>query len=888
MASINPVTTNVDDEVGIPPDATLTTPANLLPSTPVKLAFSSPSDGADASSLSDLITIANNNPKNSSLETDISLQSSIRETARCIIIGRQASASDIRVDHKSVSRRHTGIYYKQTKENIYVVVIQDLGGKHGTYVNNQRLEKHGKVELSLEEKEGGAAKKKVHFIRFGNAPVNCQIIIIPELPKQQQQNEVLEEEKEDQLLSSQPLQEKEVEANKVDKSSSDHENNDDDAPSTRESREAQIAAMIASLDTAPQYKKYTPVDEEDNNMILGGGNSNATLKSNGSATSNIASSGISNEHNLPITSSITLSPGSDSFTSSDGTGTSIQSNSSVSALCFEPSGSRIVAGHRDGTLRYYAFNGMKPTTSFTKTTYAPFRIVDSYNDPLDSTGRHVVTSLNVSSSGGQWIVGTTSSQPRVVDREGRNTLYHFIKGDTYVTDSSNTKGHTAGVSGVAFHPLGQEICWSCSYDGSIRQWDISGRGKTQFQKLVCQKIIGKCKNEKGQRTQIVSNLAVHPNGRKIVIGTSCGSIQIWSCFGSSVSTRPLGAVYSAHGSGTTTKPVTFVTFIGDGSKIASRSDSDDTVRIWSVEKMEKDSGGSFNRKRSGDSGHSPSLLLAICKDLPALNESANCAFSPDATLVCAGTSVNPREPNCCGKLKFYRLPEETKSSNKPNKETKKKKKETALLDPIVELDVAPNASVLVVQWHPKLNQIAVGTSDGLIHILYDQIVSSKGALIPTARSVRPSDGLSDLLRTRAPTGSAAFLTSSSSDANIKTPHSLPLFREEARATRKVKEEVRKDPEKTKLPQPPSSGIKTGTGAGGSLTLAQSVYSKNIQKIVKNKNIAGQDPREELFKHNEGKSYLSKAYEGDVQRILAEKTVEEEMEDQEPSSKRAKH
>ncbi|KAL7452342.1 hypothetical protein ACHAWC_004073, partial [Mediolabrus comicus] len=526
------------------------------------------------------------------------------------------------------------------------------------------------------------------------------------------------------------------------------------------------------------------------------------------------------------------------------------------------------------------------SSSSSKTTYAPFRIVDSYNDPLDSTGRHVVTSLNVSSSGGQWIVGTTSSQPRVVDREGRNTLYHFIKGDTYVTDSSNTKGHTASVSGVAFHPLGQEICWSCSYDGSIRQWDISGRGKTQFQKLVCQKVIAKCKNEKGQRTQIVSNLSVHPNGRKIVVGTSCGSIQIWSCFGSSVSTRPLGAVYSAHGSGTTTKPVTFVTFVGDGSKIASRSDSDDTVRIWNAEKMEKESGGSFNRKRGGDSGHSPSLLLAICKDLPALNESANCAFSPDATVVCAGTSVNPREPNCCGKLKFYRLPEVTKSSNKPSKETKKKKKETALLDPIVELDVAPNASVLVVQWHPKLNQIAVGTSDGLIHILYDQTVSSKGALIPTARSVRPSDGLSDLLRTRAPTGSAAFLTSSSSDANIKTPHSLPLFREEARATRKVKEEVRKDPEKTKLPQPPSSGIKTGTGAGGSLTLAQSVYSKNIQKIVKNKNIAGQDPREELFKHNEGKSYLSKAYEGDVQRILAEKTVEEEME--EPSSKRSKH
>ena len=49
----------------------------------------------------------------------------------------------------------------------------------------------------------------------------------------------------------------------------------------------------------------------------------------------------------------------------------------------------------------------------------------------------------------------------------------------------------------------------------------------------------------------------------------------------------------------------------------------------------------------------------------------------------------------------------SKSSSKKNKKT------TAMLDPIVELDVAPNASVLGVQWHPKLNQIAIGTSNGM-------------------------------------------------------------------------------------------------------------------------------------------------------------------------------
>lgn len=58
----------------------------------------------------------------------------------------------------------------------------------------------------------------------------------------------------------------------------------------------------------------------------------------------------------------------------------------------------------------------------------------------------------------------------------------------------------------------------------------------------------------------------------------------------------------------------------------------------------------------------------------------------------------------------------------------------------------------------------------------------------------------------------------------------------------------------------------------------SQYIKKSYNYGNNKNIAGKDPREELFKYSEGKSYASKAYEGDVQRILAEKTVEEEEAD----------
>ena len=73
--------------------------------------------------------------------------------------------------------------------------------------------------------------------------------------------------------------------------------------------------------------------------------------------------------------------------------------------------------------------------------------------------------------------------------------------------------------------------------------------------------------------------------------------------------------------------------------------------------------------------------------------------------------------------------------------------------------------------------------------------------------------------------------------------------------------------------------------GGGLNFAQ--YIKKSTNYANNKNIAGKDPREELFKYSEGKSYASRAYEGDVQRILAEKTVEEE-EAEMKQRKRPKH
>ncbi|KAL7472031.1 hypothetical protein ACHAXS_012353 [Conticribra weissflogii] len=730
MTNMHPL----ENELCIPPTATLSIPSSIP--FPIKLVFALQWQDAVKGNLVEIVTIAGPNSStenNEVISTCLSIESSMRSSAdippKCIIVGRQASTVDVRVDHKSVSRRHTAFYYRHghDNKNSSVLVIQDLGGKHGTYVDDRRLDKNGTMELPLLSGDVGLEN---HVIRFGNAPVTCKVYI-PKAKEIDANNSDLvrcskENMQQNSFSEEYHVERKEIESNDNNEAkSNDDEKKETDVATTREAREAQIAAMIASLDSAPTYKPYIPPKKLNENTAngstssLNGGDPNETSIQNG-----VHHNGSNdNNHNLPITSSITLSPGSNSFTSSDGTNTPLQVSSAVATLCFEPSGSRLVAGHRDGTIRFYDFHGMKPTApntdsnSSSEVIHAPFRIVDSDNDPLDQTGRHVLTAIGPSPTGSQWIVGTTSSQPKVLDREGRTTIYHFCKGDNYVTDASNTKGHTAGVTGVAFHPLVKDICWTCGLDGSIRQWDLSGKGRMQFGKLICQKVLAKCKNEKGQRTQIVSCLGAHPSGRKLVVGTACGSIQIWNCFGGMVSSRPLGAVYSAHGG---TKPVTFVGFNVNGERIVSRSESDDTVRVWDAVRMEKGVGSTsrkFSDRNGGEDGqHPPSILLAICCGLPALNEAATCAFSPDGKTICAGTSVDRGAENDFGKLKFYRLPEEEKRSktNKDESTTKfsKKIKTTAILEPLLTLDVAKGASVLGVSWHPKLNQIAFGTSNG--------------------------------------------------------------------------------------------------------------------------------------------------------------------------------
>merc|ERR1712130_82659 len=62
------------------------------------------------------------------------------------------------------------------------------------------------------------------------------------------------------------------------------------------------------------------------------------------------------------------------------------------------------------------------------------------------------------------------------------------KGDMYMYDTRNTKGHTARLIGGHWHPLDAHCCLTGSEDGTLRLWDANKMTqKTVIKPIVVEK-----------------------------------------------------------------------------------------------------------------------------------------------------------------------------------------------------------------------------------------------------------------------------------------------------------------------------------------------------------------------------------------------------------------
>ncbi|XP_017344651.1 WD repeat-containing protein 70 isoform X4 [Ictalurus punctatus] len=272
----------------------------------------------------------------------------------------------------------------------------------------------------------------------------------------------------------------------------------------------------------------------------------------------------------------------------------------VSALGLDTSGARLVTGGFDFDVKFWDFAGMDAALQ-------AFR-------SLQPCECHQIKSLQYSITGDVILVVAGNAQAKVLDRDGFQVL-ECTKGDQYIVDMANTKGHTAMLNSGCWHPKIKEEFLTCSNDGTVRTWDLNNEKK--------HKSVFKPRSVQGKRVTPTC-CTYSRDGKLIAAGCQDGTIQIWD---RNLSVHTKFHCRQAHAVGSDTS---CLTFSYDGTTLASRG-GDDTLKTWDIRNFKKPL----------------NVATGLCSFFPM----TDCCFSPDDKLLVTGTSVKRDQGN--GKLVFF-------------------------------------------------------------------------------------------------------------------------------------------------------------------------------------------------------------------------------------------
>ena len=413
---------------------------------------------------------------------------------------------------------------------------------------------------------------------------------------------------------------------------------------------------------------------------------------------------------------------------------------------------------------------------------------------------HVIRSLEYSCTGDKILVVPGSSQAKVLDRDGHEQ-FECVKGDPYVVDIRRNKGHVGSLTAGCWHPKIKEEFLTASNDGSLRIWLTGSRGRKSEASI-------KCKSQGGLKTTPTA-CTFSRDGLLVCAACEDGSIQMWDHRKAFVNVAMM--LRDAHQKGSHTSSIAYGF---DNRHIATRG-GDETLKLWDIRSFKKP--------------------VHVAKNLFSRFEMTECSFSPDDKMVMTGTSMDRGESS--GKLIFF----EKDTFNK-----------------VSEMEIG-NSHVIKALWHPKLNQMMVGSGDGIVRMYFDPDRSLNGAKLCIGKT-----------KTKAKT------TQYMATQQIITPYSLPMFRQEKqKSTRKQAEKARRDPVQSKRPDLPM-GMK---GTGGRVSTGGSTLHSFMAKQISVKNKDDHiDPRERILRHakesaenpywidpaykNSGKNVFQKPSDGD--------------------------
>ncbi|TIB99517.1 WD40 repeat-like protein [Wallemia mellicola] len=352
----------------------------------------------------------------------------------------------------------------------------------------------------------------------------------------------------------------------------------------------------------------------------------------------------------------------------------------ATAIDLDPAGSRLASGSHDYDIKLWDFAAMN-------TAFRPFR-------SFEGCETNHIHDLKYSINGDSILAASGQAIPRLFTRDG-DEIYKWSKGDQYIKDQRQTKGHIGEINNCAWHPFDYNLFITCSADSTVRIWDVT---EPREQKHV---LVFKSK-ERGTKTKVTA-CAYSPDGKFIVAVGYDGAMHLWSTAGNYA--RPNAMNDAAHTKHSWTSSVCFTP---DSKYIVTRG-GDDTVKLWDVK----------NIKRP----------VHVASNLPSLYQEVNATFSPDGKYVLTGVAGVRGE----SKASVVVLLTETLAEVKR-----------------IPIGKDKGGCVIRTLWHSRINQIIATHSDGGIYVLYDPMSSIRGALMPLDRAPKRARDVEDVLASTDP------------------------------------------------------------------------------------------------------------------------------------------
>ena len=341
----------------------------------------------------------------------------------------------------------------------------------------------------------------------------------------------------------------------------------------------------------------------------------------------------------------------------------------VTTITVDASGSRMITGSMDCTIKLHDFASMTPNT------IRAFKSVDpTFTKGAANSETHPVNVAKFNpNSPSQVLVISATPQARILSRDGETTA-EFVKGDMYLRDMNMTKGHISEITNGTWHPHNYDLCVTAGTDSTLRIWDVNVRNKQKDVIVHKSKMAGSA--GRSRMTAVSWGSQVEGGHILLVAAALDGSLLMWG--GDGPYNRPSGEINQAHTSNTWTSGVDIS---ADGRLVVTRG-GDDTIKLWDIRKF---------KQPVSTTNH-----VSTSSQFPT----SNIQFAPNSSSIITGSETG----------NLYIL-------------------NPATLKPELVTPITPGAPLISVLWHDKLNQIIAGSANAETHVLFNPAISTKGAVM---------------------------------------------------------------------------------------------------------------------------------------------------------------